>query len=228
VTTIRKNTSVFAIRKIASAFVLRAFLLFVCFTATLTLAHADESARPLGPARDTETPSAHGSQQDCRFLAPADTPNDPIFRGLHNVALYVSVPSATSGKYPSPLDVEHLTQSFAERITTEILPHAPLRRDCQRPPLVILDNKNVEQFRDDPAALTVVVTLTIIEKTKPRLAILKTHFYRPNPSASGVADQARLNQVTAIPLNFSNPIIAQLVSDFVNLLQVPTDRGIAH
>lgn len=106
--------------------------------------------------------------------------------------------------YSEALHVDNVTRVFGDALRKNLLPYVLPGPDCKTAGLVILNTESGGDYlknatENDPATLTVAVTIDINDSTKPAIAVLAAHNYRPDPAHSDFWTQVLPHSATAIP-----------------------------
>ena len=186
--------------------------------------------------------SATRSAQSCDSkLAPSIY---PLFRDLKRVVFDLEVPGPyvqavqwhgkdkecsktesspdTCAKYqryynafPSPLHPDNLTRLLTGKITKTLMPYVDRDETCRLPDLVS-GRVHAYEMAENKDTLTIIARLTILDNTQPRIAVLSTNYYRPNPMHVNLKSAVFLNQELVIPLDLPEDTIAARLNDFIN------------
>lgn len=158
----------------------------------------------------------HGREEECA------NENAPLARYPERREEYIRHLKEKYDDYPAPIQLKRLEALFAETIQRRMSPF--MVSDTKEP--VILDSVSVRDFAEEPGNLTLVVRLTMIRHTTPKIAVIDYGFYRGADHADYVSI-AGLRRATAFPLNISDDEIEKHITGFVGNLRVPlTEKGV--
>lgn len=136
-------------------------------------------------------------------------------------------------RYPAPLYRGRLVDLFSQKIQRDIVPYIEVGAGCSRPDVHVLDFNTMEtpiagglprpknsevNFQKDENTLTVKVTVSFVDNTDPRIAILEFDFVKWCAVCETFSSHGQ--KVTAIPLDISDSKISELLGNFVERLQI--------
>ena len=159
----------------------------------------------------------HGREQECLDanggLIDFPEKRPAVLKELQE--LYSTIPPSL---YP-----EQLGARLKAELTQQLIPFVASGDNCIRPEIEILAQKNLWSLERKPQALTVVLKVNIFDYTKPKIAVLETYYYRPEPDHTDLGTQVFLPNVTAIPLDLSNDEINALTAAYFKRIMILTD-----
>lgn len=129
--------------------------------------------------------------------------------------------------YRAPIHLGNLVKIFGDMLRQQLMPYVLPDQNCKAADLVVkTDGRNIERYERTPDILIVKVNLTIVDDTKPPIAVLTMGTYRLDPSQRNVWESVT-GRSTGIPLDLTDEQITARIEYFAKSFGVHDEKGIA-
>lgn len=129
--------------------------------------------------------------------------------------------------YPAPLHRDNLVRVFGDRIRQKLMPYVLPDENCKVPDLsVVRSSSEINTAARTPDVLTVGVGLTIVDTTKPTIAVLTYGTYRSDTTQANLWPIWLTGESTAIPLDLPEDQITDLIVEFARHFEIEDERTV--
>lgn len=127
---------------------------------------------------------------------------------------YIQNLKQTYETYPKSLHRDALEAVYRDRLKTAFSSILPRDNSCQLQEPHVLDDRAVLTVERSANTITLTVRVSIIDNTKPRLAVLSTSYFRPDAGHANYLQSRPFS--TAFPLDLPDSEVSAIVADFAN------------
>lgn len=136
---------------------------------------------------------------------------------------YIKDLKETYEDYPAPLRLKSLQEAFSKALSREFGPFL----SAQTAPPVHLDEDTIDAFSQRKGALTVTVSLQIVDNVTPHVAMVSMDYYRPECGQLNRHIVTNMPRRTAVPLSLSDEEIKAHITEFLRGFDVYSTREIS-
>lgn len=116
--------------------------------------------------------------------------------------------------YRAPVHLDNLVKIFSDMLRQRLMPYVLPDQNCKAADLIVFTNaRDVMPYEITPNVLTVRVDLTIMDDTKPPIAVLTLGTHRLDPTQKNLWDSIT-GESAAIPLDLTDEQIAARLKHF--------------